>query len=296
MKKTLFFIPFLILFSKLSCAQTNVYHPMLNESYWYMRVSDLSGSSYFSYLTIGDTLIGNQGYKLIKRDVVNNTFDTVYCLREDIATKTVFMWNGSNDVLLYSFDLGIGSYVFVNSGNACSGLNMYQVNYIDSVQLGFGFTNRFLLSSVNQSYPPFLYIIEGVGSIEEPIQIISCTIDPSYSVDCNSQNGLQIYGNNCSQMPPPNSVQNSESTGNTINSYWISSADNQFILHSTQYDHTPVSVDFVDITGRLIASYSDIKPGFSFQNLSQNTGMYLAVIRRGNEVLYRHKIMLVKTY
>jgi Secretion system C-terminal sorting domain len=290
MKKVIFFITILVFFSKIGNAQTSVYHPMLNEPYWYMRVADLSGNSYYSYTTIGDTLIGNQGYKKIELNVPNNSFDTIYYLREDIANKTVFRWNGSTDILLYDFNLTVGSTYYLFTGNACSGFVSFQVDYIDSVLLGFGYTKRFLLTTTNQPFPMSIYFVEGVGSLEEPIFVFSCTVDPSYSIDCFSQNGVQIYGNNCSQMPPPNSVHNNEV--NETAAYWISTSGNQFTLHTNQSNQTPVKIDVLDLSGRLITQINNVSPNDS-QNLSlQSAGMYLITITHSTGFQTTQKLFL----
>jgi hypothetical protein len=49
-----------------------------------------------------------------------------------------------------------------------------------------------------------------------------------------------------------------------------------------------------DVRGRTVFRSDNNSGRFDLVHLQ--TGMYLAVIRRGNEVLYRHKIMLVKNY
>jgi hypothetical protein len=275
MKKVFFFIIILVHIIKIGKAQTSVYHPFLNESYWNVNVSFFNMNNYYSYSTVGDTLINNLGYKKIKKVVGNSIPDTILCLREDITTKSVFLWNGINDMPLYSFDLIIGSYVFVNTGSLC-GMYMYQVSYIDSVQLGFGFTKRFYLTSMNQAYPPAFYIIEGVGSIIEPITLISCTIDPSYSVVCNSQNGVQIYGSNCSQMPPPNSVENNEI--NETPAYWISTSNNQFTVNTNQLIDAPIDLNIFDLSGKLIVQYKNIQPNNSQIVPFISAGLYLITI------------------
>ncbi|MCA6392182.1 MAG: hypothetical protein IM607_12410 [Cytophagales bacterium] len=287
---TYLLIMFLGIFQKTVKSQTSVYHPMLDEPYWFMEVSDLSGNSYYSYTTIGDTLIANQGYKKIKLDVPNNTFDTVYCLREDITNRTVFMWNGNNDILLYDFSLTVGSPFYLFSISSCSGFLSFQVTYIDSVQLGFGYTKRFLLTTTNQPFPLSVYVVEGVGSLEEPLAIMTCTVDPVYSVDCFSQNGVQIYGNNCSQMPPPNSVQNTASIINTTKPYWVTVNQNQITLQSNLNDQTPVSIEFFDLTGRNISKYNDVKPGALLPNPLQNTGVYLIKIFHPSGLHFSQKL------
>ncbi|MCU0434523.1 MAG: T9SS type A sorting domain-containing protein [Bacteroidia bacterium] len=279
------------LFQNLGISQTSVYHPFLNESYWNVNVTFFNLNNYYSYTTIGDTTINNIGYKKIIKQNGNPILDTIYCLREEIPNKVVLMWNGNADIPLYNFNLNLGDmiYMFINS-SVCTGVYGFQVSYIDSVLLGFGYTKRFYLTSNNQAYPSSLYLIEGVGSIEEPISIISCSIDPSYSLVCNSQNGVQIYGNNCSQMPPPNSVQNSASTINTFNPYLLSVNQNQFTLQSNLNDQTPISIEFFDLTGRSISKINDVKPGSSFPNSLQNTGVYLIKLTHPSGLHFSQKI------
>jgi hypothetical protein len=63
-----------------------------------------------------------------------------------------------------------------------------------------------------------------------------------------------------------------------------------------QIDSFPTGAELIlyDVRGRTVFR-SDNGSG-RFDLVQLQTGMYLAVIRRGNEVLYRHKIMLVKSY
>lgn len=291
MKKVLILIIMLSLGLGIGKAQTNVYHPFLNESYWNVCVTDFAGTGYYSYTTIGDTLINNQGYKKIKRENGNPVFDTLYCLREDIPNKLVFIWNGNADIQLYNFNLNLGDWIYLYvTGNICTGLLSYQVSYIDSILLGFGYTKRFYLTSTNQTTQIPIYLIEGVGSLEEPLTVISCSVDPAYSLVCNSQNGVQIYGNNCSQMPPPNAVQNDASIA--TNSYWISLTNDQFTINNSTSDQTAVDVSVFDVSGRLITSLYNLSPNSSTSHTLQSPGIYLINIAHPSGFQITQKLFL----
>ena len=103
---------FLCLFSMVY-AQSD-YIPLVGEGKrWnYGDETDPSTPSVYSYLIIGDTIIGNQGYKKVLKLTHNDSVKTYYAaIREQEKRVYTILADATEETLLYDFGLSTGSKI-----------------------------------------------------------------------------------------------------------------------------------------------------------------------------------------
>ncbi|MDB3907351.1 T9SS type A sorting domain-containing protein [Crocinitomicaceae bacterium] len=159
----------------------------------------------FVYYVNGDSTINSQSYKkFFKRGQSSltvgptgpecgpfTTYDNLeYLVRQD--GYQVYIWNGTNDTLLYDFDVAIGD-TFPVAYNVC---DRYIV--LDSLeQITFGGQQRRKFYFTETTTGSFSNMIEGVGwpggFFEPTCEQPNC----GYQFNCFSLNGQILIGTNC---------------------------------------------------------------------------------------------------
>lgn len=210
----------LLIFAILLCttvtrSQTNIYHPFPeSNAYWSETIWFVSFPSFCQVVDIqtkyifGDTIFGmNTYHKIYKYGYISSTncpsqgnfYYNIYngAFRQDTLLKKVYFYPpmGSNEELLYDFNLNIGDTLPIsyNMGQQDTVFN------IDSVIVGNSYRKRFILKSINNTFPQpetSYAIIEGVGS----------TFGLLSTMDISNESGsvLNCYGNS-GQYYPTNS-------------------------------------------------------------------------------------------
>ncbi|MEI7594532.1 MAG: T9SS type A sorting domain-containing protein [Bacteroidota bacterium] len=177
MRKYLIILTTLIIISKVSIGQTNVYHPFPDSSgIWNEHYVSTSGNGYYSYAIFGDTVINSLNYHKLYRHNLNLSFsDTVMiqnnsefigAIRED-NSKKIFYYNkymnsccaiADSVYLLYDFSM--------LAGDTIHGFNYPDLvlDSIDSVLVNNQYRKRFNLRGDTW--------IEGIGSTRDLLSTI----------------------------------------------------------------------------------------------------------------------------
>jgi Secretion system C-terminal sorting domain len=209
--KTTFLILWLTILSLFGQAQTNVYYPFptLN-TVWREGFGGLFCpycSDYQDLLT-GDTLIGSHIYSKITRTAINYYVDYYgYCtgiiigsgtyyngaFRNDSINKKVYYVPPSsiNDTLLYDFNLNLYDTLHQSYLYDSSTMTMCFVDEIDSVLIGSKYHKEFRIA--NGSIPPYLYLIEGIGSSSGLLAHLHPIFECGDDLKCVIENGVTIY-------------------------------------------------------------------------------------------------------
>lgn len=178
----------LILAVKLSFAQT--YNKFLDNSLWYQNVNyGWTGSVTFPYTQSFDTIINSNIYSKI----TSPSSSFVCAVREDTINKIVYKVFPGDTVehKLYDFNLAVADTFSVRIIGATYPATIQQIDTISTLQ---GLRKRFKWR-INTGILRDIYVIESVGSTDNPITIFNPILDPVYSLVCNYQNNLQIYNN-----------------------------------------------------------------------------------------------------
>lgn len=115
-------------------------------------------------------------------------------MREDTISRKVYRWNSTNatDELLYDFTMSIGDTLHTPHGDAL-------VTGKDSLLTNLGYRNRWHLLGHDALGNPFVFfVVESIGSLTDPIQIICPpNYDPQWYATCFYHNGIKTYGSLC---------------------------------------------------------------------------------------------------
>jgi hypothetical protein len=153
------FILFAFLFV-FACTFTKAqYTPLLNESSTWHGVTYGWGTFDFWNKIIGDSLINDQTYKKVySGDTQDDLIYLIALMREDVAEQKVYIWTGTEEHMLYDFDVQIGETV------STLGLGAEEVRVITNVEtIIVNGTSREKITFED----PWMtaYWIEGIGSI-----------------------------------------------------------------------------------------------------------------------------------
>jgi hypothetical protein len=188
MKKRVLSLFFLLILGYRALGQTSIYYPFPQcYAAWTESSSTVIGptNSYYTYYLSGDTLVN--GYlhsKVYYADSTINIFEAA--IRQD-NSKHIYVCcghgYGSNDKLLYDFNLTVGKPVPV--GAIAGG---YTVCCSDSILIDTTYRRRFTVSYGSGSAD----LIEGIGC---SMGLFEFTTGLGYhcNLDCFSQNGATLY-------------------------------------------------------------------------------------------------------
>lgn len=149
---------------------SDAYHPFLDNSSWFSRISFFEGFNNKSYYLNSDTIIDGYVYRRLYEsslcfedlDECDTTFyyyENIFIgyVREDIGERKVYFKNLTTEFLLYDFSLEVGE-IF-------PGMEDFTVSVLDSVLTNDGFRKRIIFQNDigNQ-----VHWVEGIGNITEP--------------------------------------------------------------------------------------------------------------------------------
>lgn len=177
---------FLLVISKLIFAQS--YNKFLDASVWYQNVNyGWTGNVTYPYNQDDDTVINSITYSKI------NSSSYVCALREDTINKIVYKVDPGDtlEYKLYNFNLALLDTFSVRiMGTYYPGY----VQVVDTVMTLQGPRKRFKWN-INIGSTRQIWVIESVGSLDDPIKLFFPILDPVYSLVCTYQNELQVYQN-----------------------------------------------------------------------------------------------------
>ena len=160
MKRILFLV--FIVFASTSIANAQ-YHPMLQTEHTWRGISYGWGVYDFFQNIGGDSLMGDVVWKKIySGSTLSDMGYMVGLMREDVLNEKVYIWTGTEEHLIYDFDVEAGDIV------SSWGVGMEQNITVTSVEtVDVGGTSRKKINYNDQWSAS--YWIEGVGSMYGPI-------------------------------------------------------------------------------------------------------------------------------
>ncbi len=176
----------LAMLGMMNTIQAQSYHPLLNNSSWYVNKRNFAVDEDFWVYYVKDTTISSMTYQMYTDSNVNYTS----FVREDTSTRQVHRNHNGSDELLFDFSLQVGDSVALGDGFT------YHVWHVDTVTvMNSGQRKRMYLRFPNSI--PILRSqswIEGVGMIERPLRPpFNLPSDPAFSLRCSHQDGDNIY-------------------------------------------------------------------------------------------------------
>ena len=168
------------------------------------------------YLSSQDTIMDSLAYKWIIPD--NNFFyypdDTLkYFLREDTATKQIFIRNNDTvaEFLIFDFNMLAGDSIFLQFRSNAFSNSYFKVDSLSSLSTMAGMRTTWHLSnSIHQK----IVWIEGIGSIYGPIYTANMFCPDCIYTNCDGQiytnlfltcafkDTIQVYQNSICEIPP----------------------------------------------------------------------------------------------
>lgn len=193
MKRIIFFLFLFSLTVESSKAQT--YHKLLNNSEWFQAMIFGFGipTGYYWYYQDIDTIVNSTTYSKIH----DTYFGSDFYLREDTLTKKVYiLTSDTTESILYDFSMNVGdSLSLVGIGNIPNN-KIVKVALIDTISTGQGDRRRFKLCIyLNSTTSDTFYVVEGVGSINDPMLLYNWVQDPVHLTVCSYQNQVSIFHN-----------------------------------------------------------------------------------------------------
>ncbi len=160
------------------------YHPFLNGSAWSIQISDFGGTEVRTIMPGEEVAVDSNTYTKF----FDTVFNTDVYIREDTAARKVYRIVEDYETLLYDFSLELGQTVTLNDGYE------YTVESVSMVNVNGGQRKQLYLAHHLGQLTYFEIWLEGVGSTTLPLKpTYELFTDPSFSVRCSSQNGIQIY-------------------------------------------------------------------------------------------------------
>jgi hypothetical protein len=285
----------LILFYNSMSAQG--YRRFLNNTSWFEEIGNFGGPTNFWYYQDHDSTVNMKIYTMIRASNNNNY---AFLFREDTIQKKVYALQSgtSTELLIYDFDGQIGSnFTFYNPANGNN--KTFQLDSIDSVQTSMGSLKRLNYSCTQPNMEHFS-IIEGVGSLEDPIEVKQFIADPVYYLVCNFQNGQHVYSNPIFPANHCPSVQytNINEDFTQVDSFRISvypNPANEEVIISSKETSEDYFMIFCDLTGRTIYSLKNISGEKSIINTSDfENGIYFLSVETANGKIISQKKIVVQ--
>lgn len=186
MKKILLLLVFII--SNSTNAQ---YHPMLSNSSWIIHVYPFLGPDpYYDIIAQGtDVVIGSYTY----RKIYDPVYDTDLYFREDVDAQKVYQLVDGAEIIVFDFSLQVSDTITFENGVT------YTVTSVTTIDVAGATRKAITLNAVLGSE----YWIEGVGSVNHPLISHAVWSEPTVSLSCSYQNGVNVYSalnSNCESI------------------------------------------------------------------------------------------------
>lgn len=284
MKKRLLFLVTFVASTSISALAQSPYHPMLsNNPEWYGRLLAMFPlvQIKYRYAIEKDTTINSKIYQKITSKSLTSgyPYSYTYIVREDSTLRRVYIWDGSNDQTLYNFAHSLGSQINLQG-------TLFSVTDVDSISTNEGFRKQIRY----QSGTNYFYVVEGVGSMEEPFYIHEMSSDPAYTLDCNFKNGKIVYSSpsnpneNCSQASTHSLVRREAKM------YPNPASHN--IYFNTMSDEKINAITVIDIRGKVVLEGSNISSTeYNFSNIALPPALYNVLIKTSKTV-YTQKLTI----
>lgn len=225
------------------------YHPFLKTTTWYEKVYDWGGGFVFTYQHEGQHIIQGITYEMIK---VNDSNPKYFFLREDTTARRVFIIRDTltslKEDLLYDFSLNEGD--IFKPGPVFGVQDSFMVLKVDSILTNGGLRKQTNIKRI--STDELVWLVEGVGSLEEPFLIMNFYTDPGFQLLCSYEDEQNIYQSNITGCQPPTSTNHQL----RYNKMKISPNPNNgnFKLYSDE--RGTLNITCFDQYGRIIGNFS----------------------------------------
>jgi hypothetical protein len=307
--KTTILILWLTILSLFGQTQTNVYYPFpTSNTVWRERFGGLFCpycSEYQDFLT-GDTIIGSHIYSKITRTAINYYVDLYgYCtgiiigsgtfyngaFRNDSINKKVYYVppSSTNDTLLYDYNLNLfdtlhQSYLYDSSTMICF------VHEIDSVLIGSQYHKEFIIA--NGNIPPYLYLIEGIGSSSGLLGSLFPLFECGDGLECVTENGVTIYPDSNYSCQLVDGVSEIVSSNFLFKIYPNPLSDWGIVNLSPPFNNLELSI--TNELGVEIKRINNLKNEERIDLSNFQPGLYLYKVIKGTTIVSNGKLIKIK--
>lgn len=150
----------------------------------------------YKYRIVDDTIIGGKTYQTYSSTLYNSecsndsTCESSFYIRNDTDNKVVYYFDGTDEYMLYDFNLNIGDtlqgYAFIHKPD----WDKFYISAIDSILIEGEFFKRYEINC--NGYPPG-YLIEGIGYTWGLIEEAPSGFWPFYELRCCHVNNALVY-------------------------------------------------------------------------------------------------------
>jgi hypothetical protein len=267
------------------------YQPILDtNNQWNIATCISFGGCGTMVISIGSdtTINGNIYQKIIyNADSAGSLVYSPSSIREDTASKKVYLWNGTSEELIYDFSLNLND-TFTTSSFGC--VVTAQVTQVDSVQLLDGsFRKRIILQGFY-----FDEWIEGIGSTRGLVcgYVASCSVDFECTLVCFSKQFNLLYQdinfNGC--------FINTTAVDNIyINSrilFYPNPISKNSTLHLYLIDDNPTIIKIYNLTQQMVYyNYNAVQSKLDLADLNLTEGIYTLIFTNDNNSISRKLII-----
>jgi hypothetical protein len=245
----------------------------------------------------GDTMINGLQYLKLWNEVISNytsiTYDSLgnqvpvtttntstgfggYFREEN--KKFYLIANGNPEILLYDFDVNVGTTLESIATNNYCGINYPSLINVDTVCIGPIVRKRWGISS--SSYPAASTYIEGVGpnsGFRASICRNGCP-ECGYGLNLFTMNGDTLYYGSCSILP--NEINQIENKTNVK----VIVLENEIQIIGSKLNE----IFLYNSVGQLVTIFTNINSSlFSIRTTALQNGIYFVKIKDGNEIIKR---------
>lgn len=259
------------------------YHPLLENPSWIVGIANFGGTVNVMINPGTDVVINGVTYKKFIDSAWGNT--EVF-LREDVAAKKVYRRVNNADVLLYDFNLTVGSTITLANGLG------YNVTSVTDIPAADGTTRKRI--HLNNFITGETWI-EGVGSPNNPLKpYYELPSDPYLYVQCSFQNGTNIYNNGLVNTGTPTdcaSLGTGESSfiKTTISPLPFSTATTL----KTGYDLQNAEIHIYNQLGQIVGKINNVNGNEAvIERGSLQSGIYLLELKERGKTLATQKIVV----
>jgi hypothetical protein len=261
----------------------------------------------YKYRILKDTLIEGKTYQIFTKTTYNtecsndSTFERVsFYIRNDINNKLAFYFNGTDEYLLYNFNLELGDtlqgYQFINEPD----YSVYYISQIDSIVIEGEYFMRYKVNCTNNPDFPVGYLMEGIGYTWGIIEDVPTGFWPFYELRCCHINNSLVYSysytNECNLETDTCLVDNRQIIKNETFTLAPNPATNTITvkLNNTTDILEFIEIELLDITGKTILNKKQSCNGntFSLDISSLPDGLILIKVKTNTRTYIRKVIHL----
>ena len=278
-------------------ANAQTYYPLVDTGkVWNFKSTGCDPTKYSTYSEKleGDTIIDSKNYKKVygSYNEYNTEWVNFLFIREDIATKKVYLRQGINENLLYDFSLQLND-TFKTLYNENDGYRCIQtVLKVDSIKIYNHFRKRLWMSIMDSNDTSDCeQWIEGIGSVRGfPAVCVSGMLGGYSELLCYHENDTMFYQNPIYNSCYMNNTGITEFEKPKIEIFY---ADK--FLNITFNEKAEYKLVVYDIIGNSIFS-KQIKSSekINLENYNLKQGIYLYSVSNNNSIIEKKKIIYLK--